>query len=646
MKYKNLFSKGKIGNLELKNRIVMPAMGTSLASSTGEATQELIRYYEERAKGGCGLIITEITRIDSETGVGTPNQLSAMTLNHIPQLERLARTVHKHDTKIFVQLHHPGRESHGRVINGRQIVAPSPIPCKVCQEMPRELTTAEVEDLVKKFVTGAKIAQTAGIDGVELHGAHGYLIGQFISPYTNKRTDKYGGSFMNRMRFITEIIMGIRNICGPNFPISVRISGDEFVEGGLNLEGAVKAALYLESIGVNAINVSSGLYESGYTIIEPIAFDQGWKRHLAQAVKNAVKIPVIATDVIRKPDFAESLIAEGNVDFVALGRAQLADPEWGIKAMEGRDEDIRPCISCLHCIEELEGCKTIKCAVNARMGRELEFDGMDKNGEGRTVAVIGAGPSGMESARVLATKGFKVVLFEKESELGGMLALGNKPPKKDKLTWLVEYYDIQFKKLGVEVRLNTEATLEAIKALNPYAVFVGAGSNPVVPPVEGIDRENVYNVSDILSGKIKVENEKVVILGAGMTGLETAEYLAVRNNKVTVADMLPTIGAGIYPANLATVMKNFQTHGVNMLPGHRLSKISEGFIELVNTKTNETIKVEADKVVLSLGIRSNKALVSVLEEHFDKVRVIGDADKPGRIAEAVRAGFEKAYVLE
>ena len=350
MKYQNLFKKGKIGNLTLKNRIVMPAMGTSLASSTGEASEEIIKYYEERAKGGCGLIITEITRIDNETGVGTPNQLAAIEGKHIPKLERLARTIHKYDSKVFLQLHHPGRQAHGRMQNADEIVAPSPITCKTIGEEPRQLTTEEVRGLVKKFVTGAKIAQTSGIDGVELHGAHGYLIGQFLSPYTNQRTDRYGGSFSNRMRFLKEIILGIRHICGENFPISVRIDGDEFVDGGIDLEEASKMAQVLESIGVDAINVSSGTYESSVTIIEPMSYKEGWKTHLAKKIKNKVNIPVIACNAIKTPEFAEKFIAENNCDFAAVGRAQLADPEWGKKAKEEREKEIRPCIGCLHCI--------------------------------------------------------------------------------------------------------------------------------------------------------------------------------------------------------------------------------------------------------------------------------------------------------
>ncbi|MGL4369627.1 MAG: NAD(P)-binding protein, partial [Spirochaetota bacterium] len=433
--YPLLFSKGRIGRCEIKNRIVMPAIGTSLASATGEASPEIIRYYEERARGGAGLIITEITRVNDEHGVGTSNQLCATGQQHIPGLERLARTVHKYDTKIFAQLHHPGRESHSHLIGGRQIVAPSPIMCNACKEMPRELTTDEVASLVKDFVRGAKIVQTAGLDGVEIHGAHGYLIGQFLSPYTNKREDKYGGSFEKRMQFITEIIMGIKHICGKNFPVCVRIDGDEFVEGGIKIEEAVKIAVYLESIGIDAINISSGTYESVTTIIEPISYPQGWKKHLAGAVKKAVKIPVIAVDVIRTPEFAESLLEQKNQDFIGLGRPLLADPQWGEKARTGREKEIRPCVSCLHCIEEVMNGRQVSCAVNPRLGRELEFTKSDP-AEGRNAVVIGGGPGGMESAKVLAERGFKTVLFEKENALGGMLLFGNKPPKKDKLDWL------------------------------------------------------------------------------------------------------------------------------------------------------------------------------------------------------------------
>ncbi|MBU3193052.1 NAD(P)/FAD-dependent oxidoreductase [Clostridium algidicarnis] len=646
MNYENLFSKGKIGKLEIKNRIVMPAMGTSLATSTGEASDEMIRFYEERAKGGAGLIITEITRVDNETGVGTPNQLCANNLNQIPRLEKLSRAVHRYDSKIFLQLHHPGRQSHSNLIDGRQIVAPSAVTSSAIGELPREMTTEEVEAMVKKFVTGAKIAQMGGIDGVELHGAHGYLLGQFLSPLTNLRTDKYGGDLMGRMRILTEIIMGIKSVCGPNFPISVRIDGDEFVDGGFKLDEAIKASKYLESIGIDAINVSAGTYESVNTIIEPISYPQGWKRHLAQGIKDNVKIPVIACDVIRKPDFAESLIQEGNVDFVAVGRQLLADPEWGKKAMENRENEIRPCISCLYCIDKLMQCETTKCAVNARMGRELEYGQLKENGKGRVVAIIGGGPAGMESARILALKGFKPVLFEKKDVLGGSVYLGSKPPLKEKLNWFLDSLEYQINQLGVDIRLNSEPTLEDIKSLSPYAVFVATGASPIVPRLPGIDKSEVCTVIDVLEGKIDIKGKNVVVVGSGMTGLETAELLAVQGNKVTVVEMQNKIGPDAYLPNLIDVTTRLKKHNVEMIPSMKLVEIKENEVSLQNTKDNTISNRDADVVVLSLGSVSNNSMINELEKIVPIVRVLGDAEKPGRVAEAMHTAFEKSYFLE
>lgn len=646
MNYENLFSKGKIGKLEIKNRIVMPAMGTSLATSTGEASDEMIRFYEERAKGGAGLIITEITRVDNETGVGTPNQLCANNLNQIPRLEKLSRAVHRYDSKIFLQLHHPGRQSHSNLIDGRQIVAPSAVTSSAIGELPREMTTEEVEAMVKKFVTGAKIAQMGGIDGVELHGAHGYLLGQFLSPLTNLRTDKYGGDLMGRMRILTEIIMGIKSVCGPNFPISVRIDGDEFVDGGFKLDEAIKASKYLESIGIDAINVSAGTYESVNTIIEPISYPQGWKRHLAQGIKDNVKIPVIACDVIRKPDFAESLLKEGNVDFVAVGRQLLADPEWGKKAMENREDEIRPCISCLYCIDKLMQCETTKCAVNARMGRELEYGEIKENGKGRVVAVMGGGPAGMESARILALKGFKPVLFEKKDVLGGSVYLGSKPPLKEKLNWFLDSLEYQINQLGVDIRLNSEPTLEDIKSLSPYAVFVATGASPIVPRLPGIDKSEVCTVIDVLEGKIDIKGKNVIVVGSGMTGLETAELLAVQGNKVTVVEMQNKIGPDAYLPNLIDVTTRLKKHNVEMIPSMKLVEIKQNEVSLQNTKDNTISNRDADVVVLSLGSVSNNSMINELEKIVPIVRVLGDAEKPGRVAEAMHTAFEKSYFLE
>ncbi|QGU95987.1 NAD(P)-binding protein [Clostridium bovifaecis] len=646
MKYQKLFEKGQIGSLELKNRIVMTAMGTGFASSNCDASDEIIRYYEERAKGGCGLIITEVTRIDNETGVATSNQLNVTDSKYIPRLTRLADAVHRYDSKIFVQLHHPGRETYSRLLNGKQIVAPSPIPCKVVGEMPRELTTAECEDLVKKFVKGAAIAQAAGIDGVELHAAHGYLINQFISPYTNKRTDKYGGDFYNRMRFITEIILGIRFTCGPKFPIAVRIDGDEFVEGGMKIDDAIKAARYLESLNIACIDVSSGTYESGYTVIEPAAIPEGWKRHLAKAIKENVKIPVIAVNNIKHPGVAESLLEEGVTDFIGIGRGHLADPEWGNKAKYGNEDLLRKCIGCLYCFRVANTGRALECTVNPRLGRETIYgdDKLVKDGDGRTVAVIGGGPGGMHAAYVLAKRGFKPVIFEKSSALGGTMNVANKPPHKELIGELIETQVAELNKANVEVRLNSEATVDMVKALNPYGIIIAAGGTPIVPSIPGVNNENVYKAEDILLGKVKLTGKNVAVIGGGVTGLETAEALA-GDNKITVIEMMNAVGTTLYPSVRSLLLKRLNDSGVEILTGHSLASIGEKEITLSVTETAFEEARKADAVVLALGTRPRKELVERFENAFDKVTVVGDCNKPGEIANAMREANDKAFVF-
>jgi len=645
MSYEKLFEKGKIGSLRLKNRIVMPAMGTGFATSTGEASDEIIRYYEERAKGGCGLIITEIVRIDEETGIGMACQLSATSGKHIQRLERLADAVHRHDTKIFAQLHHPGRETPSKLLGGKQQVAPSAIACKVVGEMPREMTTAECEAMTKKFVVGAVLAKTAGFDGVEVHAAHGYLVNQFLSPYTNKRTDKYGGNFTNRMRFLTEIILGIRYAC-PGFPISVRISADEFIEGGLKLEDTVKIARYLESIGVSVLNVSCGTYESGYTIIEPYTLPEAWKKHLAAAIKKAVKIPVIAVNNIKHPAVAEKLLEEGVCDFVAIGRGQLVDPQWGNKAKYGQEALLRKCLGCMHCFKVANQGRAIQCTVNPILGRETVYgdDKLVRDGAGRSVAVIGGGPGGMQAAYVLAKRGFRPVLFEKGAELGGTMNLADKPPKKELIGEFIETQKAELESLGVEVRLNTPATVEAVRALDPYGVIVACGGTPIIPKVPGVDGENVFTAEQILSGKAKLSGKKIAVIGGGVTGLETAEVLG-KDNAVTVVEMTGAVGTTLYPSVKGMLLKSLTEEGVAIMTDSMLTGIEPGKITMIQTSSAFAKELEVDAVVLALGVRPGMALVEEFEAAFDKVTAVGDAHKPGIIADAVREANDKAFVF-
>ncbi|MBQ9327899.1 MAG: FAD-dependent oxidoreductase [Solobacterium sp.] len=646
MTYSKLFEPGVIGGLELKNRIVMPAMGCSFAEASGEAGARMIKYYTDRARGGAGLIITEITRIDDETGVGTPNQLSVTNTHMVPQLNRLVEAVHAYDTKLFVQLHHPGNQTPSRLIGGKQPVSASNVTCRVIGEEPRALTTEEVEALVKKFVTGAVIAQKAGVDGVEIHGAHGYLVSQFLSPYTNKREDKYGGSFEGRMRFVTEIILGIKAYCGPKFPISVRINGNDFLEGGITKEEGIEIAKYLEKLGISCLNVSCGMYDSGATIIEPSYLPEGWKKDLAADIRKAVSIPVIAVNTIKHPCFAEALLEEGVSDFVGIARGFLADADWGIKAANGEDTLIRKCLGCMECFRILNDGLPLGCTLNPVLGREFEWgeEKLVKNGAGRKVAVIGGGPAGMQAAAVLAKRGFAVTLFEQNDRLGGTVNLASLPPNKGMLKEFVETQEAELNALGVTVKLNTPGTLEAVQASGAEAVFLTAGGNAVKPNLPGI--EAAVTAEDVLAGKAELKGENVVIIGGGVTGLETAETYA-NDHKVTVVEMLDKVGGNLYPSVVMHLAQEIMKAGGTIAKGKALVEVKDGAVVVKDTKTEELTELPADTVVLAMGVRSNRADFDALKEAYgDNLILAGDSARPGQIYDALHSAYDRAFVFQ
>lgn len=646
MKYKKLFTRGKIGNLELKNRIVLPPMGTNMASYTGEATDEIIRFYAERAKGGCGLIITEITRIDDVTGVGMTGQLSVTSGNFVRKLVQLTDAVHQYDSKIFLQLHHPGREISSRALGGIQPVAPSPIACKVVGEMPRELTEAECEDLIRKFVTGAVYAKMAGFDGVELHAAHGYLLNQFLSPYTNKRTDRFGGSPENRMTFIREIILGIRHTCGSSFPVSVRLSCDEYIEGGLTLADGVWIAQQLEQLGVAAINVSAGIYESGYASIEPQGLPEGWKKHLATEIKKNVSVPVIAVNNIKYPSTAERYLEENVCDFVAIGRGQIADPQWGLKAKEGRDDEIRKCLGCMYCFNCLGRLHPIECTVNPIVGREGKFneDTLKRSGDGKSVVVVGGGPAGMQAALICAKRGYQVTLLERADRLGGTVNLAAIPPHKEMLAELIKTQTLELEQAGVDVRLNTEATVELIRSFQPYGVILACGGAPIVPNIPGADKSHICTAEQALAVQPELTGKNVVIIGGGVTGLETAEVLAAKNT-VTVVEMTKHVGATLYATVRLFLTGRLQAAGVKIMTLKKLTEIRDNEVVLTDSKSGETTVIPADAVVLAMGVRPERSLAEQVLDEFDHVTLVGDVSRTGQIADAMREANDKAFVF-
>ncbi len=683
MEYNKLFSPIKIGNVEIKNRICMAPMLMDFGQFDGRTTEQLMNYYEERAKGGTGLIVTEITRVNDVTGGSAFAQLGMSHDYQIEGMSELADRIHAHGSKIFVQLHHPGRQNMGLLIGtlplsitcekiiphfkdmlykvvpaGKLLMKKHLVPRVVapskCENSyfsdgnNRALSKKEIKGLIEDFVAAAVRVKKSGCDGVQLHASHGYLLQQFLSPNTNKRTDEYGGCLENRMRFILEIIEGIRKECGKDFPIIVRLTVDECYDRigkagkGYNLEEGVKMAQLLEKAGIDAIDVSSAAYDTFNFWLEPTSFECGWRKHMAAAVKNAVSIPVIAANLIRSPEQAESQLQEGIQDMISLGRPHIADPHWAKKAESGHPEDIRRCICCLYCIESMQNNAYTGdhgyCAVNPFVGSEdYEFK---KDGNGRKVLVAGSGPAGLTAAELLSQRGFSVTVYEKSDKLGGQVDLAVKPPHKNKLYWCIEDLHTACTKLGVEFRLGCEVTKETVKDMNPYAVILATGAYATKPAfIKGHNKENVYTTTAILDGSVVLRNERVALIGSGMTGLETAELLTTFNNSVFVVEMADEIAPGVWMQHVNDIMPRLKEKGTEFFTSSKLTEITDKGIVIENKKGIKT-ELSADSVVLSLGAKSDNRLFEELRGSVKNLYLIGDGEKVGRIADATRSAFE------
>ncbi len=691
MPYETLLSPMNIGAVTIKNRVVMPAMMLGHGQFNGTPTQQMLNYYEERARGGVGLIITEITRVNDMEGAGAFAQLAVSHDYHIKPLSELVRRVHIHDCKIFVQLHHPGRQSIPLTVGTLpiaiglekispkcrdifykmtplakkmqdkgivlRVAAPSKTkPCKFAKGRNRALSNKEVKKIINQFIEAARRVQLAGADGVELHAAHGYLIQEFLSPNTNKRTDEYGGSLENRMRFLLEIIGGIKKSCGDDFPICVRLTVDECYskigepEKGYQLEEGVKIAKRLEEAGIAAIDVSSASYETMNYWLEPTSFPLGWRKYMAEAVKKEVSIPVIAANLIRSPEQAEEQLREGIQDFVALGRPHLADPSWVYKIQTGCEADIKRCICCLWCFESMEHNAYMgtagTCAVNPRMGAEEKFKNMNKNGNRRRVVIVGAGPAGLTAAEILGERGFKPIVLEREAHAGGQAYLASLPPYKGKIKWCVEDLLVAARRQGAEILFNTEANESLVKSYDPYAVVIATGAHAIKPKViRGIERSNVCTITDILEEKVTISNKTVAVIGSGMSGLEIAEKLGEEGNRVVVIEMDNTLSPNTHIQHVDDILPRLKQYNTEFLLGHRLEEISEDQIGLTEVKTGESKCIKVDHVVVSLGVASEDQLYKELENVIERLYIIGDAKKCGRIAQATHSAADTAINL-
>lgn len=685
MEYKMLFTPMNIGTVQIKNRVVMPPMMLGFGQFNGCPTKEMMDYYEERAIGGAGLIITEITRVDDFSGASAFAQLAISHDYHIKPLAEMISRVHSHGCKMFIQLHHPGRQNLGLLmgtvpvsIGAERImgklydkmfykIAPagkmlmqkdlvlrtfSPSKCDraySAESLNREMSVKEIKKIISEFINGAVRAQKAGADGVELHAAHGYLIQQFLSPYTNTRNDEYGGSFDKRMKFLIDIIKGIKAACGNDFPIVVRLSVDECYsmigkpEIGYKLEDGVRMAKVLEKEGIDAIDVSCAGYDTYNYWLEPTSFEPGWRKYMAAAVKKEVKIPVLAANLIRSPKQAEEQLEEGIQDFVSLGRTHIADPHWVNKVKAGKEDEIKRCICCLYCMESMQK-NAYKgthahCSVNPKLGKESEHP--IANGNGRTVVIVGAGPAGLMSAEVLAKRGFKPIVLEKNAFPGGQLQLANKPPLKEKINWCIEDLVTNATHYGAEIKYNVIADESIIKSYNPYAVIIATGGKAIKPKsIKGSDKDNVFTTTDILDGSVVLKNKKVAVIGSGMTGLETSEMLAENGNDIAVVEMADSIAPGTWMQHIDDCMPRLKAHGVKFIVGHKLTEITDRGIELNKVDTENILLVDADYVVLSLGVRPENKLYDDINGKLKNVYLIGDAEKTGRIADATSQAYE------
>ena len=646
-KFKHLLEPIEIGRLKLRNRIVMPAMGTNFATEDGYVTEKMKAHYEERAKGGVGLIIIEVTCIDSPIGKVLPKQLCCDDDKFIPGLSDLAEAVHRHDVPVFLQLVHAGRLGRTR-FTGCQPVAPSPLVAPG-GDMPRELSLVEIDEIIAKFAKGAERAQKARFDGVEILCTHGYLLHEFASPLSNMREDAYGGVLENRGRIILDTVRSIKEKVGADYPISARITAKEFnIKGGITLEESRQLARWLEEAGVAAINVSAA-YEATRGALHmvwltageqigrpPMAHPYGFLLPLAEKIKEVVSVPVIAVGRIT-PEVGDKAIAEGQADIVAMGRSLLCDPELPNKVASGNTDEIRPCFGCNECLQRiLVADGELHCSLNAVVGRNMELQ-ITPAAKKKRVIIVGGGPAGLETARTAALRGHEVILLEKLASLGGKMLVASVPPFKGELSKFINYLAGQVRKLGVKVELSKEATVESVSEHNPDVVVVAAGATQQGLDLPGSEKKRIINAEDILKDSMEV-GTTLAIVGGGFVGCEVAEFLADKGKKVTIVEMLGTLPLTIESVHTTYLLDRLKKRGVSILLGAKaIAVAAQGLI--FSSEEGRRELLACDTIVMATTPKPNQELYNSLRNVIPEVYLVGDCVEPRRITDAVLEGF-------